>query len=189
MNVTTPLTRVIRLGAVTLTLSIALAGCGSQDSDNDARTSAVDGTEARASESLVIEDPWVRSTEGSKDATMTAAFMLLDNDGDEALTVTGASSDAAGRVELHEMVMSEGMMVMQEIDGGIVLEPGKGQLLQPGGAHVMLMDLTTGLEAGDEIDLTLELSDGSDVVVTAPVKAFTEEEEHYHAPGTGEHEH
>lgn len=187
MNTTRPLSRIVRSGAAaltTLTLSIALTACGSQD-DEPAETAPA----ASAGESLVVEDPWIRATEESKDATMTAAFMVLDNDGSEELTVTGASTEVAARVELHEMVMADGKMVMQEMESGVVLAPGKGQLLQPGGAHLMLMDLTGALAAGDEVELTLELSDGSQVEVTAPVKAFTEETEHYHAPGTGKHDH
>lgn len=184
MSYTRSLTRRARTGAATLTLLLAagLSACGSEE--------APEATPAATSaESLVVEDPWVRSTDGAEDTSMTGAFMVLDNTGDEELTITGASSDVAKMVELHEMAMVDGASVMQEIDGGIALAPGKGQLLQPGGMHVMLMGLTTELEAGSEVDLVLELSDGSTVEVTAPVKAFTEEEEHYHAPGTGDHEH
>src|SRR5690606_26923907 len=81
MNTTRPLSRIARSGAAaltTLTLSIALTACGSQD-DEPAETAPA----ASAGESLLVEDPWIRATEESKDATMTAAFMVLDNDGSE----------------------------------------------------------------------------------------------------------
>lgn len=175
--------------ALTLLLITGLAACGSETDEPAATPPAASDSSATSAESLVVEDPWVRSTEGTKDATMTAAFMVLDNDGDEELTLVGASTELAEKVELHEMVMADGKAVMQEIDGGITLAPGKGQLLQPGGMHVMLMGLTGELAAGDEVDLELEFADGSTQEVTAPVKAFTEEDEHYHAPGTGDHEH
>ena len=50
----------------------------------------------------------------------------------------------------------------------------------------MLMGVTTELAPGDEVDLALELSDGSTQELTVPVKEFTEEEGHYHEPGTDE---
>lgn len=168
------------VAALTLVLGASLAACG----EEEATPAATD-----AADSLVVEDPWVRSTDGAKDASMTGAFMVLDNEGDEAVTLVGASTDLATKVELHEMAMADGKAVMQEVEDGIVLEAGKGQLLQPGGMHVMLMGLTEPLEAGEEVELTLELSDGSTTTVTAPVKAFTEEEGHYHAPGTPKHDH
>ena len=40
------------------------------------------------------------------------------------------------------------------------------------------------LKPGDEVPLTLEFSDGSSHDLTIPVKAFTEEEEHYHPTTT-----
>jgi copper(I)-binding protein len=88
------------------------------------------------------------------------------------------------------MVEVDGEMVMQEKEGGLVLDAGRGQLLQPGGTHVMLMGLTEELAAGDEVTLTLEFEDGSTSELTVPVKVFTEETGHYHEPGTPEnHEH
>lgn len=171
------------VATLTLLLAAGVSACGSEAEEPETAPAAT------SADSLVVEDPWVRSTDGAKDATMTAAFMVLDNTGAEELTLVGASTELAGEVELHEMVMADGQAVMQEIDGGITLAPGKGQLLQPGGMHVMLMGLTGGLVAGDEVDFVLEFADGSSQEVTAPVKAFTEEDEHYHAPGTGDHEH
>lgn len=175
-----------RLGAAALAVALvaSVSACGSDSSTDEPKAAA-----ATSAESLVVEDPWVRGTDGAKDATMSAAFMVLDNEGDEELTLTGATTDVARSVEIHEMAVVDGKSVMRELDGGLVLSPGKGQLLQPGGFHLMLMGLTGPLHAGDEVTLTLELADGSTTEVTAPVKAFTEEEEHYHAPGTGDHEH
>lgn len=176
-----------RLAAALLALGLAgaLAGCGTESDDPVADPTQSAATDA-PSAVLTVQDPWVRATTGTEDPSMSAAFMTLTNDGESDLTVTGASSPVAGMVQLHEMAMVEGEMVMREVEDGIVLEPGVGQLLQPGGMHVMLMELTDELAPGDEVEFTLELSDGSEVEVTAPVKEFTEEEGHYHSPGTDE---
>jgi len=167
--------------ALALLLGTGLVACGEDSAD-----SAESGGSAEAADSLVVTDPWVRATIGSEDATMTAAFMTLDNDGDEAVTLTGASAEFAGRAELHEMAAVDGEMGMRKIDE-LILEPGRGQLLQPGGHHVMLMELDGELAAGDEVELVLELSDGSEVTVTAPVKEFTEEAGHYHDHDSHDH--
>lgn len=168
------------LAPAALLLALALGACGSESGDEVAR----DASAPVAADSVSVQGPWVRATSGTTDPTMTAAFMAIDNEGEETVTVVAASSPTTMKVELHEMAMVDGASVMQPIEGGIVLEPGRGQLLQPGGMHVMLMGLTEELAPGDEVELTLELNDGSTVEVTAPVKEFTEETEHYHAPGT-----
>ena len=46
----------------------------------------------------------------------------------------------------------------------------------------MLMMLKKELPIGDEVTCTLKFSDGVTKEVKAPVKEFTEEEDHYHTP-------
>lgn len=175
----------VGLAALSLVLAGALSACGSED---DPAQNA-NQSDVSPSANLVVEEPWVRATDGAEDTSMTAAFMVLDNQGASAVTVTGASAEVAETVELHDMVMTDGKATMTRMESGIEVPAGKGQLLQPGGMHVMLMGLKEELAAGGEVTLTLTLSDDSEIEVTAPVKEFTEEEGHYHAPGTGEHTH
>jgi periplasmic copper chaperone A len=164
-----------RVGATALAaglgLTAALTGCGS--------TTAT-ATDDTADSAVVVSDAWVRATAGAEDPSKTGAFMALDNEGTEDVALTGASSPVAGMVELHEMAMVDGAMVMRKIDGGIEIEAGYGQVLMPGGNHVMLMGLTEELAPGDEVELVLEFSDGTSEQLTVPVKEFTEEEGHYH---------
>jgi copper(I)-binding protein len=174
--------------ALVLALAV-LAGCGEESDGAQDDTTAAATAGAGDTGAVTIEDPWVRATAGTEDPSMTAAFLVVDNETDEDVTLQAASSPVAGMVQLHEMAKVDGEMVMQEAPGGILVKAGGGQLLQPGGYHVMLMDLKQELAPGDEVELTLEFSDGTSIDVTAPVKEFTEEGGHYHSPGTAEHSH
>ncbi|MEE3128250.1 MAG: copper chaperone PCu(A)C [Actinomycetota bacterium] len=177
--------RALGLSAAAVLLVGGLAACGEESgSATSGETTAASATDAASS--LVVGDPWVRATAGTEDTSMTAAFMTIDNTGDEDVTLVGASSEVAGMVEIHEMLMVDGAMAMQAMDAGLVIEAGRGKVLEPGGYHVMLMDVQTELAPGDEVALTLEFSDGSTEDLTVPVKEFTEEEGHYHEPGTDE---
>jgi copper(I)-binding protein len=133
---------------------------------------------------VIVEDAWVRATAGAKDNSMTAAFMSLTNPGSADLKLTSATSPVAGVVQLHEMAMKDGKMVMQEKAGGIKVPAESHAHLAPSGDHVMLMGLKQPLKPGDEVPITLKFSDGSTHDLTVPVKAFTEEEEHYHPSTT-----
>lgn len=152
-----------------------LAACGSDPAPTSAPTS-----------SLRVQDAWVRATTGSDDTTMTGAFMTISNDGDQDVVLESAASPVAGMVQLHEMAMVDGAMVMQEVQGGITVEAGQTKSLEPGGYHVMLMNLDGELMPGSEVALTLVFSDGTSLELTAPVKTFTEEEGHYHEPDGSE---
>ncbi|WP_327634326.1 copper chaperone PCu(A)C [Kribbella sp. NBC_00482] len=129
---------------------------------------------------VLVEDAWVRATTGAKDTTMTAAFLSLTNRGDTDVKLTSATSPIAGVVQLHEMAMQDGKMVMREKPGGITVAAGSHAHLSPGGDHIMLMSLKRPLNPGDEVPLTLKFSDNTTHDLKVPVKAFTEEEEHYH---------
>jgi len=65
-------------------------------------------------------------------------------------------------------------------DGGVTVPAGSHAHLSPGGDHIMLMSLKHPLTPGDEVPLTLKFSDNTTHDLKVPVKAFTEEEEHYH---------
>ena len=54
----------------------------------------------------------------------------------------------AAMVELHEMSMVDGAMAMQAMPDGLVVAAGRGKVLEPGGYHVMLMDLKQPLAKG-----------------------------------------
>lgn len=179
--------RLLPAAALAVALGLGLSACGDESPDAQGSDASA---ETRAGDVVTAGDPWVRSTQGAEDTTMSAAFMTLDNDGDSAVTLAGAQTPVAGTTELHEMTMDDGAMVMQAMSDGLEISAGRGKLLEPGGYHVMLMDLQQELAPGDEVELTLEFSDGSTLSLVAPVKEFTEEEGHYHEPGTDDsHEH
>lgn len=173
-------TKLLMAGLV-VALPLLLSSCGSADS----KTADKPATQAAATTpGVLVEDAWVRATVGAKDTTMTAAFMSLTNPGKTDISLTSATSPVAGMVQLHEMAMKDGKMVMQEKAGGIKVPTESHAHLAPSGDHVMLMGLKQPLKPGDEVPITLKFSDGSSHDLTVPVKAFTEEEEHYHPSPT-----
>ena len=70
-------------------------------------------------------------------------------------------------------------MVMQPKEGGIPIPAGGSATLEPGGDHIMLMDVTEPIKPGDVVELELELSDGSTITMTATAKEFSGADEDY----------
>jgi copper(I)-binding protein len=140
-------------------------------------------------EALEVTGGWVRATTGTEDPSMSAAFMEIEDTSDIEVTLESARTEVAGKVELHEMVVEDGDLVMQAIEGGFTISAGETAVLEPGFDHVMLMDLQHVLRPGDEVALTLEFTDDVGIDLVLPVKKFTEEEGHYHRQGTEDHGH
>jgi len=155
--------------AVALMAATLLAACGSTSSSTTSASSAP------AASSVTASDPWVKS---AKDG-MTAAFVTLSNPTDSEQVLVSATTPVSPMVQLHEMVMQDGQMVMQERKSGIVV-PAKGSaVLEPGGNHIMLMGLTSAVKAGDQVPLTLTCASGLTLEITAVAKDFTGAEESY----------
>jgi hypothetical protein len=77
------------------------------------------------------------------------------------------------------MAMVDGQMVMQPKKGGITVKAGGSAVLEPGGDHIMLMDLPGPVKVGDDVMLTLTFDDGTTLEVTAPAKEFDGGNESY----------
>ncbi|HMM46779.1 MAG TPA: copper chaperone PCu(A)C [Thiobacillaceae bacterium] len=102
-----------------------------------------------------VSDAWARATmPGQK---VSAAYMQILADADARLV--SASSSAVPRVEVHEMTMDGDVMRMREVKA-IELPKGKTVSLQPGGLHIMLMNLQKPIAAGEVIPLTLVIESG-----------------------------
>jgi copper(I)-binding protein len=88
---------------------------------------------------------------------VSGAYMQIKSDADARLV--SVSSPAVPRVEVHEMKMDGDVMRMREVKA-IELPKGRTVALQPGGFHLMLMNLSKPIAAGDVIPLTLVVESG-----------------------------
>ena len=134
---------------------------------------------------VTVKDAWVRTTVPGQKGT--GAFMSITAKSD--LRLVGASSAVAGVTEVHEMKMNGDIMQMRAVSG-VDLPAGKVVALQPGGFHVMLLDLKTALPKNATVPLTLLFKDakGMDskvdlmvpVATTAPSGAAAPMNQHKH---------
>ncbi|WP_250031211.1 copper chaperone PCu(A)C [Paractinoplanes maris] len=166
-------TNVLRAATALAVATLGLAGCGGTSSDAATPAPAPSATAVAAT--LTIKDPWVKAGPAGE---MTAAFGTLVNDTGADVTITGAESPASP-LELHEMTMKDGKMVMRPKDGGFVVKSQGTHELTPGGDHLMLMKPAEAIEPGDELSFTLQLAGGATVPFTAIAKPYAGAGESY----------
>ncbi|WP_431836066.1 copper chaperone PCu(A)C [Cellulomonas sp. Y8] len=151
---------------------LVLAGCGSSDQADGTVTSP----SRTAAETVVVTDPWVKAADGD----MSAAFGQIENTGEEAVTIVSVAAPVSTALELHETVENEtGEMEMREKDGGFTIPAGGVLGLEPGANHIMMLDLSLPVVAGDEVTFTLTFSDDSTLDFTAPAKDYAGANENY----------
>jgi len=101
--------------------------------------------------SLIIDDAWSPLAPPGR---MMAGFMTLENQGADAIVLTGAESPRFGRVEIHTMTMDDGVMRMRKLES-LEIPAGETVLLAPSGLHLMLMQPKGDFELGERFDITL----------------------------------
>lgn len=169
------LTSALAIGTAIAALALFTVGCGSDDSSSGS-TVEVTGQWARTSPMNVANG---------------AAYFTLTSPVDDQLVGIEVDPSVAGMAEMHETVMATdstmpmgtettmamgtattmagmGEMTMRPVDT-IDLPAGTAVSLQPGGYHIMLMNLAKPLEKGSSITLTLVLKTAGKLAIDLPV--------------------
>jgi copper(I)-binding protein len=178
---------------------VTLAACGDDDESGSATTTAVSADDAGATDGadaagVEVTGAWSRNSPTM--AATGAAYMTITSTVDDRLVGAAVDPSIAGVVEIHETVMSDmsdddmsdddmshgdmsdgdmsdgdmgGAMTMQPVDG-FDLPAGEAVSLEPGGLHVMLLDLAAPLEVGQTYELTLTFEQAGEQTVTVEVR-------------------
>ena len=115
---------------------------------------------------ITVSKPWARATPGG--AKVGAAYLQLSAAPNAPDKLVAAKSPVAGTVELHTHSQVDGVMKMRRVDD-VAIAAGKRVTLQPGGLHIMMMELKQPLKEGETIDLTLVFEKAGEVSVKVPV--------------------
>ena len=175
--------------ALALTMAVGLFAFGAAACGDDSTNEAADTTSAPSGEELGVTGQWARTS--PMDATNGAAYFTVVSSGDDRLTGVKVDPSVAGMAQIHETVMVTddtmamgsdttmamgsdttmamgGEMEMREVDG-IDIVGGEPLVLEPGGYHVMLMELAAPLEVGTSIAITLTFEKAGDLTIDVPV--------------------
>ncbi|AWM07828.1 copper chaperone PCu(A)C [Bradyrhizobium symbiodeficiens] len=117
---------------------------------------------------LVISQPWSRATPGG--AKVAGGYLVIENKGTAPDRLIGGSADIAGKFEIHEMAVENGVMKMRALDKGLTIEPGKTVKFAPGGYHLMLQELKGPFKQGDKVPVTLQFEKAGKVAVSLDVQ-------------------
>ena len=112
---------------------------------------------------LVLATPWTRATPPG--AAVAGGYVTITNRGERGARLVGGEAAFAGRVEIHEMTMADGVMRMRPLADGLVVPPGESVPLEPGGYHVMFMEVVEPLVAGETVRATLTFADAGAIAL------------------------
>jgi periplasmic copper chaperone A len=124
-----------------------------------------------AASKIEIKGAWVRAIPPA--SSLTAAYMVIENKGNEDDRLVKVSSIDSDSAEIHATSVNEqGVANMKKVDA-IDIPAGKGAELKPGGYHIMLIGLKKPLKVGDEVELNLKFGKAGTINVRSEVKEMT----------------
>ena len=181
-----------KIAAVIAASALGLMACGSDEGGTITMPTVTTDSE------ISVVGAWARNSPMA--ATVGAAYLVITSPIDDELIGITVPAEIAARTELHETVavdssddeaddsesesessatdhsghgnmppMSGGMMTMREV-GSIELPAGKMVMLQPGGLHIMLLDLAGPLELGTSFTARLTFAVAAPLEVTFEVR-------------------
>lgn len=117
---------------------------------------------------LEIDHPWSRAT--LPGAKVAAGYLTIKNVGASADRLIAVSAEIAARGEIHEMAVTDGVMTMRPLAGGLDIPAGGEIKLEPGSFHFMFKDLKAPAVEGTKFPGTLTFEKAGTVAIEFAVE-------------------
>lgn len=152
-----------------MSLLLLLPGAALAAPDTDApvvTAPALRATPAVAAGGPRASGAWI--AEAPPAARHNAAYLVLRN-GPRADTLVAVETPVAEVAEIHEMRQDKGILRMRR-EATVALAPNAELRLQPGGRHIMLINMKRALKPGERVPLTLRFRKAGALVIEAEVR-------------------
>ena len=116
---------------------------------------------------IAVSGAWARPAAAGQNS---AVYFELENGSSAADRLVGVSGDAAKMIQAHETMIDANNVASMHHMPEISIPAGEVVVFEPGGLHVMMMNLSTDLNPGDVVTITLHFEKHADIVVEAPVR-------------------
>ena len=110
-------------------------------------------------------DAWARP--GLEDGN-SAVFLEIQNYSGSDDNLDRVTSEIAKAVEIHRTKMIDGVMKMEK-QTTVGIPNGAVTYFEPGGLHIMLINLNNDLSVGDEFQAILEFKEAGEIIINVPV--------------------
>lgn len=158
------------LTTVSLTITVLgcflLLGCSSE-SDSPGS----DNSKKVVLGKIELSNGWARP--GNQGET-SGAYLTISNGTASRDTLINISSEIAQKTDLHESFEDETGIIEMRPAGQQTIDSGNNLQLEPGGLHIMLINLNRDLAVGDSLSLSLEFARVGSKTIKIPVQMSTE---------------
>lgn len=132
-------------------------------------------TSTVTAEKVTVKNAWIN--EAPPMARSLAGYMEIHNKADKSIMIRSITSTKFERSEFHKTEIKDGMARMTPVSH-LTIEPRSKITFTPGGLHLMLINPSKALKAGDEVPVTLHFTNDTKVTFNVKVKKMSSTHDH-----------
>ncbi len=129
--------------------------------------SMISSAASASPDTLTINDAWI--AEAPPVSKVMVAYMTLENNGTQDITLIKAESSLYSSIEFHETRHEDGMARMIR-HNDLIIPANNHITLKRGGKHLMMFNPIKHLKAGDTVTIKLTMSNDVSQIVEVIVK-------------------
>ena len=116
---------------------------------------------------LVFSNFWIKETIGNH--KITSGYLTIENKNNFDERLESVASEISEKTQLHNMVVKNDIMKMENLNNGIVIKAKSKIDLKPGNYHIMFMKLHNPLKINNKYKVTLKFKNAGAVILEMPV--------------------
>jgi len=106
----------------------------------------------------------------------TAAFLSLSNTGGRDIRLVSAATSVSKKAEYHSHTKDDKGVMRMAKEAFVEIKAGETFVFKTGGHHIMIMGLKKALKPGENVDMVLTDSNGTEYSFTFPVVSIMAEQ-------------
>ena len=145
-------------------------------------TSSQSFSETITFKGLVLSDFWIKKVVANNN--VTSGYIKIENKSEKNERLISVESEFSKKTELHDMHIKNDIMMMQQIEEGVLIN-SKSQLnLKPGSFHIMFIDLTKSFIKTKNQKVKFNFEIAGPIVINMPImdkaKKSNDKKKHHH---------
>ena len=116
---------------------------------------------------LILSNFWIKETIGNY--KMTSGYLTIENKNSVDERLLSLTSEIAKKHQLHNIIVKNDIMNMENLNNGIVIRAKSKLSLKPGSYHIMFMKLLKPLKITKKYKVILNFKNAGSVTLEMPV--------------------
>ena len=126
-------------------------------------------------ENMIIDHPWMKVFNNNG-----AGYFKIKNIGQTDIELLEVVSENVNNIEMHTIIMEEGVSKMRPIKGGVIVKAGESLEFKPRGYHLMFFDINEKLIEGELMNAHFRFKNSKDLLVKFKLESNKSSHEHEH---------